>query len=166
MGKVGSDTHFFLAYMEIIEKVKEFASNLLKEKGLELLDVIYRREGAGMVLRLIVDKKPGVTLDECGQVNEELGVLLDKDDFIPESYVLEVCSPGLDRPLKTKKDFDRVTGEMVRIITYGPVEDKREHIGRVSSCDEGYVAIELKDVNIIRRIPLDKISKARLEIEF
>ena len=159
--------------MEITQKIIELISNLLKEKEIELIDLAYKREGPNRVLRLIVDKKGppngragGITIDECGLMNEELSALLDKDDFIPESYVLEVSSPGLDRPLKTKRDFDRVIGEMVRIVTYGPVEEKREHIGRVSSCEEGYVAIELKDADVIRKSPMDKISKARLEIEF
>lgn len=152
--------------MEIVEKVRGLVSNLLKEKEIELLEVIYRRESPGMVLRLVVDRKLGITVDECGLINAQLGELLDKENVLAESYVLEVCSPGLDRHLKTKKDFDWVAGKVVRINTYGPVEDKREHTGKVVSCDEADVEIELKGTVVTRKIPLDKISKAQLEIEF
>ncbi len=119
--------------MEIVEKVKELISNLLQGKEIELVDLVYRKEGPKMVLRLTLDKKDGITLDECGAVNEQLGELLDKESVLAEGYILEVCSPGLDRPLKTKKDFDRVTGKLVKVNTYGPVEDKREHVGKVVS---------------------------------
>ena len=151
--------------MEIVEKVKELISNLLQDKGIELVDLVYRKEGPKMVLRLTLDKKDGITLDECGAVNEQLGELLDRENVLAEGYILEVCSPGLDRPLKSKKDFDRVTGKLVKVNTYGPVGDKREHVGKVVSCDEKIVAIELKGEKIIRKIPLDKISRARLEID-
>lgn len=152
--------------MEIIKKVKELVSNLLQDKEIELVDLVYHREGPKIVLRLTLDKKEGITLDECGAVNEQLGELLDRENVLAEGYILEVCSPGLDRSLKTKKDFDRVSGKFVKVNTYGPVEDKREHVGKVVSCDEKVVAIELKGEKIIRKIPLDKISRARLEIEF
>lgn len=152
--------------MEIVEKVKGLVSNLLRDKEIESVDIVYRREGSKMVLRLVLDKKGGITLDECGAVNERLGELLDKEDVLDEGYILEVCSPGLDRPLKSKKDFDRVAGKLVRVNTYGPVDDKREHVGKVVSCDDKIVEIELKSEGVIRKISLDKISRARLEIEF
>lgn len=152
--------------MEIVEKVKGLVSNLLQDKEIELVDIVYRREGPKMVLRLVLDKKGGITLDECGAVNEQLGELLDKENVLAEGYILEVCSPGLDRPLKSKKDFDRVADKFVRVNTYGPVDDKREHVGKVVSCDDKIVEIELKSERVIRKIPLDKISRARLEIEF
>jgi ribosome maturation factor RimP len=152
--------------MEIIEKVKELISNTLVDKEIELVDVIYKREGPKMVLRLTLDKKDGITMDECGMVNERLSEILDGSGVINDSYTLEVCSPGLDRLLKEQKDFCRVKGQIVRINTYGPVEDKREHVGKVVDCSDEEIAIELKDGNIVRKIPLGKVSKARLEIEF
>jgi ribosome maturation factor RimP len=138
----------------------------LTDKGIELVDLTYRREGPKMVLRLILDKKDGITLDECGDVNEQLGELLDKENVLAESYTLEVCSPGLDRLLKTKKDFDRVAGKVVRINTYGPIDNKREHIGKVVACSDAAVTVELKGTGARRTVPLEKIAKARLEIDF
>lgn len=152
--------------MEIIEKVKELICNLLKEKELEIVEATYKRQGPNMVLRLTLDKIGGVTLDECAWVNERLGELLDKEDIIPQQYLLEVSSPGLDRKLKSKKDFERIKGELIRVITYGPVDEKREHIGKVLSCGEKELTLELTDTNLARIIPLDKITNARLEIKF
>lgn len=164
---MGRSTHFFFAKMqEIIDKVKEIIGNLLQDKEMELVDITCKRQGPDMVLRLIVDKKGGITIDECGWVNERLGEMLDKEDLFTDRYILEVSSPGLDRPLKTKKDFEKATGKLVRINTYGPVDNKREHVGKVLSCDDESVIIELKDINTTRKVPLDKIAKARLEIEF
>lgn len=150
----------------IIEKVQKLAEQLLQEKEIELVDIVYRKEGSHQVLRLIVDKKEGITLDECSWVNERLGSLLDKEDFLIERYTLEVSSPGLDRPLRTKRDFERVKDKVIRVHTYGPVEDQREHVGKTVSCDDECVTIALKDGNTTRSIPLKQISKAKLEIEF
>jgi len=163
---MGRSTHFFFSQMEITDKIKELAHNLCKEKEIELVDISYKKAGPQRILKLIVDKKGGVTADECGWVNENLGTMLDQSDLLVESYTLEVSSPGLDRHLKTKKDFDQVIGELIRVHTYGPIEDKREHVGKVISCDGESVAIELIETSAQRSIPLDKISKARLEITF
>lgn len=152
--------------MEIADRVKELASNLLKDKEIELVDITYRREGPDTILRLIVDKKGGITVDECGLINGQLGELLDKEDFLTQRYVLEVSSPGLDRPLKTKKDFEWAAGKIVRINTYGPVEEKREHAGKIVSCDDENVTIESEETRLTRKIPLNMISRARLEIKF
>jgi len=150
----------------IIDKAKTILSGLLEEKAIELVDITYKKQGPNMVLKLILDKKGGVTIDECAWASQKLGDALDKDNIITEKYTLEVSSPGLDRPLKAKKDFERVKGELVRINTYGPIEDKREHIGKVFSCDEEFVTIEAKDTNAVTKIPLDKIAKARLIVDF
>jgi ribosome maturation factor RimP len=152
--------------LDMIERVKKITSKLLQEKGIELVNVTYKKQGPVMVLRVIVDKKGGVTIDECAWVNERLGESLDKENFLIESYTLEVCSPGLDRPLKTKNDFEKVKGSVIKVHTYVPLEDKREHVGKVVSCDDEYVMIELKDTTTARKIPLDKISRAQVEIEF
>lgn len=164
---VGIPIFFSLINMEIItDKVKTIFSGLLEEKAIALVDITYKRQGPNTVLMLIVDKKGGVTVDECAWVSQKLGDALDKDNIITEKYVLEVSSPGLDRPLKAKKDFERAKGELVRINTYGPIEDKREHTGKVFSCDEEFVTIEVRDTNAVTKIPLNKIAKACLIVDF
>ena len=143
----------------IIEKVKDLTSNLLRDKAIELVDIIYRREQGGMVLRLLVDKEGGITLGECSDLNSKIGDMLESEDIIFDKYTLEVSSPGLDRLLKTKRDFERVIGKKVRVHTYAPVNDKRDCEGVVSKVDDEKVVIG--EVGI----PLEKISKAKLKIE-
>jgi ribosome maturation factor RimP len=152
--------------IEMVERVKNIASKLLRNKEMELVDVTYTREGSVMVLRVVVDKKGGITVDECAWVNEQLGKRLDVENFLIESYTLEVNSPGLDRLLKTKKDFERVAGSLVKVHTHVPLEDKKEHVGKVIHCDDEHLMIELHDTSAKRKIPLNKIAKARLAIEF
>ena len=145
--------------MEIIEKVKELISDLLRDAKVELVDIAYRRESGSMVLRLLVDKENGITLEDCSYLNEEIGKVLDREDIMPERYFLEVNSPGLDRPLKAKRDFQRVMGKRINVHTYEPVEDKRDHNGEVTGVDDENVTVGGV------KIPLNKISKAKLEIK-
>lgn len=145
--------------MQIKEKIQELVSNLLIENEIELVDMIYRRESGNTILRFFVDKVAGVTLDDCTKLSEEIGKILDSQDIMPSHYLLEVSSPGLDRPLKTKRDFERVIGQRIRVHTYEPICDKRDHGGEVKNIDDEYVTVD--EV----KIPLNKISKAKLEVK-
>ena len=144
---------------EIIEKIRELISNLLLENKMELVDILYRREAGNMVLRLLVDKEGGITLDDCAKLNEDVGNILDQENAMPDKYLLEVSSPGLDRHLKTKRDFQRVIGQRINVHTYEPIEDRRDYNGEVSEVDEENVIVSGV------KIPLKKISKAKLEIK-
>lgn len=102
LGKMGTET---------IERVTEIIQPVLDDLGLELVELQLRSEGKkGLVLRIIIFKEGGVSLDDCAQVSREVGFLLEVEDPIGRSYVLEVSSPGLDRPLKTERDFERNKG--------------------------------------------------------
>jgi ribosome maturation factor RimP len=144
----------------ITEKVKQLIGNLLSDKRIELIEMTYRRESGGMVLRLLVDKEGGITLDDCTHLNERIGDILDSEDVIADKYTLEVSSPGLDRPLKTRRDFERLMGKEVHVHTYEPVEERRDHEGAIRYVDDEKVRIN--DVEI----RLDKISRAKLKIDF
>ncbi len=89
----------------VAKRVEAVALPVLEELGLELVEVQYRREQSGWVLRLIIDKQDGVSLDDCAAVSREISQLLDIEDFIDQAYNLEVSSPGLNRPLKSMADF-------------------------------------------------------------
>lgn len=149
---------------EIKERVKNLIEPILLEQGLELVDMEYRREPRGWVLRLYIDKEGGVTLGDCTQVNQELGRLLDVEDFITNSYVLEVSSPGLTRPLKTERDFRKVKSQRVKVRTLEPIMDQREFKGRLLEVSEQGIEIEADGKRI--SIPFSKIGKAHLEIDF
>jgi len=147
----------------VIERVKDLTGPLFKEKGLELVDIAYAQEGSRMILRVLVDKTGGVTLDECALINNELGEALDKEDTIFSSYILEVSSPGLDRPLVAKEDFERVVDKKMQVFLKNPVGGKTCHSGTLQSVDEISIALDTKTGLV--NIPFDAISRGKVEIE-
>lgn len=150
--------------MEITDKVTQIAEIYLKERGMEIVETTYRREQEGMVLRLLVDKPEGITINECEEINNFLSAELDKEDVIQEHYVLEVSSPGLDRPIKTDKDFERAMGKDLEITTYERIDDRKTHEGHLLGMDKENIVIEKDGVSVV--IPKNKIALARLKLEF
>lgn len=150
--------------MEIVERVREIASGYLDEHGIELVEIIYRRESGGMVLRLLVDKESGIALSDCEALNNFLSERLDAEYVIDHRYTLEVSSPGLDRPLKTERDFERVLGRELDVDTYEPVVDKRHIAGKLIGIEPD--AIEVVSSGARIRIPRAKIAVARIKITF
>ena len=110
-------------------KVEAFLLPVMEENGFELVDVEYVKEAGTWYLRAYIDKPGGFTVDDCEMVSRKLGDWLDKEDFIDESYILEVSSPGLGRPLKKEKDFKRSLGEQVEIRLYKAVDRQKEFVG-------------------------------------
>ncbi len=149
---------------EIPGRVRVLAAPILAERGLELVDVEFRREAHGWVLRLYMDRPGGVTLDDCQRVSEELGDHLDVEDFIGHPYHLEVSSPGLDRPLSQPEHFSRFAGKAVRITTREYVGGRRNFSGRLAGLEGTAVLLDLQDGQRAT-IPLALILRARLEPE-
>jgi len=147
---------------EILAKVRDTVLRIFGEKDIELVDMTYRREGNTNVLRILADTRDGITVDECARMNVILGEALDRENCMDENYVLEISSPGLDRPLKTQKDYSRVIGKRVQVYTYAPIQDRKEFNGSLESVDESGVTISSHDC-VSTRIPFDKISKATLD---
>src|SRR5690554_2185188 len=108
-----------------VEIVAELAEQLAAPLRLEIVDVEFRREPGGRVLRVFIDKPGGVTLDDCQALSRRLSAKLDEVDPIEESYNLEVSSPGIERPLTKPKDYIRFAGHRVHVRTYGPVDGRR-----------------------------------------
>jgi len=150
--------------MEVIERVKSLVDSYLEDHSIELVDIIYRREQGGMVLRLLVDTPEGITIAECEGLNNYLSGVLDKESVIDEHFPLEVASPGLDRPLVSDKDFARVMGKDLDVRMYEPIDGKRERQGRLIGMDKENVVIEYNGISTV--IPRLKISKAVLRLEF
>ena len=146
------------------ERVKAIALPLLKEQGLELLEVQYRREQHGWILRLVVDRPGGVSLDDCVAVSRELSQILDIEDFIDQAYNLEVSSPGLDRPLKNLADFQRFKGRMAKVVTSEPLAREHVFIGRIQETEGESIVLEVGRREVI--IPFTQVARARLEVEF
>lgn len=147
----------------IIEEIERLIEPLLAESFLELVEVQFRQEPVGWVLRVIIYKQGGTSVDDCAKVSRQLSHLLDVEDLIPQKYSLEVSSPGLDRPLTTERDFLRNRGEKVK-LTLETDGGYLTQIGVIQDVREGM--LELKSDAGILSYPLSSISKARLEIEF
>lgn len=150
---------------QVMERVKALVEPLLTRRGVDLVEVSYRYEGQGRVLRLLVDTARGVKVGELSALNQSVGALLDEQEVVPGPYTLEVSSPGLDRPLRTQADFERVIGRRVRVRTRESVQERTEHLGEVLGANEEAVVIRL-DSGDKRRIPLEKIARAVQEIDF
>ena len=128
--------------------------------GLELEEIQFRCETSGWVLRLIIDKEEGVSLDDCTEVSREAGRLLEVEDLIEHSYRLEVSSPGLERPLRQEKDFLRFMGHKAKIKTKGPVSGRRVFTGTIEQLHHKVLTLQTDSGKVT--LPLDMIAKARL----
>ena len=150
---------------EYEQKTEKLLMPIMEANGFELVDVEYVKEAGNWYLRAYIDKPGGITVDDCEVVNRELGDLLDRDDFIDESYILEVSSPGLGRPLKKERDFIRSKGEEVEIRTYRMVDRQKEFRGVLKAWDKDTVTIEYEDgqEQVFER---DNIALIRLAFDF
>jgi len=149
---------------EIVGQVQAIVNPILLSEGLELVEIQYRREARGWVLRLFIDKEGGVTLDDCTRISQEIGRNLDVEDFILTPYILEVSSPGLTRPLKEEKDFIKYCNHLVKVKTLNPIEGHQQFKGKLLKVAEKQIEIETE--GRVFRIPLSNVAKANLELEF
>lgn len=151
---------------KIEDVIWKMAEPLTAEHGLELIDVEYVKEGTEWYLRLFLDKddEAGVDLDDCELISRKLSDILETEDPIAQAYRLEVSSPGIERPLKRTKDFQRFAGEKVQIKTFSEIEGRKQFIGILGETTEEYAAIDI-DGTVIS-IPRKQISKANLVWEF
>ncbi|MBO7650184.1 MAG: ribosome maturation factor RimP [Lachnospiraceae bacterium] len=133
---------------------------ILNEKQFELVDVEYVKEAGDWYLRAYIDKPGGITIDDCEAVSRKLSDLLDEADFIPDAYILEVSSPGLTRPLKKDRDYDRNIGKPVEIKLFKAVSGRKEITADLVSYDKDTVTVsedgneivlEKKNISLIRQ---------------
>ena len=146
------------------EKTEELIEPLLAERGFELVDVEYVKEGSEYYLRVYMDKEGGITIDDCVEVSRAFNEILDREDYISDAYIFEVSSPGLDRPLKKEKDFARSIGKRVLVKTYQKIDKTKEFYGILKAYDDSTVTIEGEkgDMSIEKK----NISIIRLAYEF
>ena len=147
------------------QKTEEILLPIVEEYGFELVDVEYVKEGSNWYLRAYIDKPGGITVDDCEEVSRALSDLLDEEDFISENYILEVSSPGLDRPLKKEKDFARSIGKDVEIRLYKAIDKQKEFTGTLTSYDADSVTITMEDGSE-RTFEKSEIALIRLAFDF
>ncbi len=151
---------------EVVDRVRELLQPILEEGGFELVDVEFVKEPVGWVLRIYADRpEGGITISDCQWISERIGTVLDVEDLIHHPYNLEVSSPGLDRPLKSRKDFERQKGVVVKIKTHEPMDNQRNFKGEVVSASETGVTIHDVSRNAEVEIPYENIKKARVDVD-
>ena len=157
--------------MEPLAQIRAIAERVAGSRGLHVWDVQSRREAVGHVVRVIVDR-PGpaatpeesVSIEDCEQVNKEMSAILDVEDPLPFAYTLEVSSPGLDRPLRERRDYERFAGRLAKVVLAEPVDNQKAFEGRLRGVEASDVLLEAN--GRVHRLPLALITRGRLEVEF
>ena len=150
--------------MKITDQVAAFAEPIVAEHGCSLWDVEYVREGSDYILRLYIDKPGGVDISDCEAVSRAVDPILDEQDPIPGSYQFEVCSAGLERPLKRPGDFIRFLGSPVTVKLYRPHNGLKELPGILRGYEDGKVTIEAGKETIT--FEKSQVALVRLRVEF
>jgi ribosome maturation factor RimP len=149
----------------IVKEVSRIAESLLPEFGMEMVDAEFRFERGRWTLRVFIDKEGGVTIQDCATVSRDLGDVVEGENIIDRPYVLEVSSPGFDRPLRKEQDFIRSIGRLITIEMARPVNKRRNFTGRLAHVKDGTVRILVDDADLFE-LPIDGIKRARIKYEF
>ena len=149
---------------EYEQKTEAILTPIVESRGFELVDVEYVKEAGTWYLRGYIDKPGGITAPDPAPVSRAFSDILDEQDFIEDSYIMEISSPGLDRPLKKEKDFKRSLGKLVEIRTYRPIEKQKEFCGILNAYDSNSVTIDEDGTE--RTFDKKDIALIRLAIEF
>ncbi len=147
------------------QKTEEILLPIVEEYGFELVDVEYVKEGGTWYLRTYIDKEGGISIDDCEKVSRRLSDILDEKDYIDDTYIMEVSSPGLGRPLKKEKDFKRSLGKEVDIRTYRMIDKQKEFTGILKDYDKDSVTIELEN-ETLKTFEKGDIALIRLAFDF
>lgn len=146
---------------QLLAQVWALVEPVLQAEGMELVEVEYRRESVGWVLRIFIDQEDGVTVNDCARISHVVGDLLDTADVIPNAYHLEVSSPGLNRPLRKAEHFQEQVGRIVEVRTTEPLEGRRNFKGILKSADAGVIQVDCDGK--VFDIPMTLLDRARLK---
>lgn len=150
------------------ESLMELARPLLRDQGLELVDLELSRKKSRMWLRIFIDRADhgsgGITVDECGEFNNAMSRLLDVEELVPDSYMLEVSSPGVNRRVRKLEDFLRILGQKVMVVSKEPISGRKRFRGKLVAADEQGVGVEVDDELFFIRH--QDIARANLEYQF
>ena len=150
--------------MKITEQVAQFAQPVVEANGCSLWDVEYVREGSERYLRLYIDKEGGIDITDCEKIHRAMDPILDEKDPIAESYHFEVCSAGLERPLRRASDFEKFMGSPVLVKLYRPRNGLKEIPGILKGYEEGNVTVEAGRETIA--FLKSEVALVRLRVEF
>jgi ribosome maturation factor RimP len=145
---------------EIVRSTWALLEPHLAEQGYEVVELEYVRQGGTSVLRLFIDKDGGITLDDCAAVSQLVSPILDEADLISASYMLEVSSPGIDRPLRKPVDFERFAGEEIRLQSYSPLEGRSRFKGILGGIRGDLIVLDCEGRTY--EIHLENLKRANL----
>jgi ribosome maturation factor RimP len=148
----------------VSDQVEQLIEPILDDMNIELVDIEYLSERGRWVLRIYADREGGITLEDCARVSREIGDVIDMSGILSHEYVLEVSSPGIDRPLKKEADFFRSVGRKIRVRTRNPVQGRRNFTGRLRAFRDGVLYLRLNDGEL--PLELRNVEKANLVYEF
>ena len=163
--------------MQPQEHIRTIAERVAASRGLTIWDIQIRREAPGHVVRVFIDR-PGpaatpdesVSIEDCEQVNREIGTILDVEDPLPFTYTLEVSSPGLDRPLRGVDDYQRFSGRLAKLVVSEPVDNQKAFEGHLRGVEDhadlGSTVLLEAPNGRVHRLPMRLITRGRLEVEF
>jgi len=151
-------------HTQAVREVSLLIEPVLEEMDIELVDVEFLSEGGRWILRIYLDRDGGITLDDCVQVSREIGDLIEVKDLFQQPYVLEVSSPGLNRPLKKEKDFANAVGKNVNIRMVAPVDGRRNFKGKLHSFEDGVLCLAANDDRFL--LLYEGVEKANLVYDF
>ncbi len=149
---------------KISSRAEEIARPIVEENGCSLWDVEYVREAGSWYLRVYIDKDEGVSISDCEAISKAIDPILDEQDFIPDSYIFEVCSAGADRVLKRPSDFEMFIGHQVDVNLYKAVEGSKAHTGVLRSRDDKEICIETSRGEVV--FDNDSVAQVRLHVDF
>ena len=145
------------------DTILQHVESLPGDAETEVVDVETTGSSRGLIVRVFVDRSGGVSIDDCARISRALGDHFDATDLIPGRYVLEVSSPGIDRPLRRPQDFEKFSGEEAQVQTYEKIEGKHKHRGKLAGFDSQAQAVLLDEEGTQVAIPLSGIKKANLK---
>ncbi len=148
----------------IEQVISALAEPVAEGLNFELVDVEFIKEGAAWYLRIYIDKPGGISIDDCQAVSEKMSDILDREDPIEQSYYLEVSSPGLERPLKTERDFVKYKGELVEVKVFQPIDGKKIFEGQLIGLMDGRIIIDQDGKNV--EFEKDKVAIVKRAIKF
>jgi ribosome maturation factor RimP len=146
--------------MAITDQVEQLIEPAIETLGYELVGVEYIQGGPDSILRVYIDAENGIMIEDCERVSHQVSGILDVEDPIKSAYLLEVSSPGFDRPLFKGRDFERFAGEQAKITMKLPVQGRRNFTGQLQGFSDGEILIEVDGE--VYALPLAKLAKARL----
>jgi ribosome maturation factor RimP len=163
-----------------LQQMREAAARVAQSLGLDIFDVQFRREASGWVLRVFIDRptrldahgrvivelpEHSIGVDDCQRVSHDLSALLDVEDPVDQAYTLEVSSPGLDRPLRDRRDYERFAGRIAKIVVRAAVDGQMHFEGRLRGVEDDALVLETGRSKVTR-IPLGNVARGRLAVEF